>query len=363
MRSHIGIAIDSKELRAVLVQSGAVRWHSTARFRPAQSVDDAIRELRAGAPSAARRARTTVVLSRDWAQAKPLPGFPIVKPAGLASQLLRQNEQSFFLATGRPRTIVDVHVAPDGTPWGAAFDTGVLDEVVRGARLAQLKLVRVAPLVVALSALGSSGDAHVPAALQPIGDDAASYLGAYAAGIAPRRLPLAWRPTSERSHSRRWTVAARAIVCTALSTAAAFAALAPAIRVASSARELDSQLARLRPHQAEIQRTRLELTRVTNTLNRIAAFSEPRGEATRLLATLSRAIPESTALLTLRVDSTDGVFTAIAPHVADVIPTLVAEDGIVAPRIVGSMTREVVGGVRVERAAFRFRRHAVQRRR
>ena len=363
MRSRIGVAIDAAELRAVLVESGVVRWHATTRLVAAQSANDALRDLFVGAPSAARRARTTVVLSREWVQAKPLPGFPAVKSARLASQLLRQNEQSFFLATGRTRTIVDLHVAADGTPWGAAFDTGVLDEISRGATSARLKLVRVAPLVVALSALDASGDARAPAALQPIGEDAASYLGAYAAAFAPRRLPLAWHPPSHRRHPRRWTIAGRAVAYAALSAAAAFAALAPAIRAARSSRDLERQLEELRPRQAEVQRTQLELTRVTDAMNRIAAFSAHRGEVTRLLATLSRVIPESTALLTVRIDSVDGAFTAIAPRVADVMPTLVTENGIVAPRIVGSMTREVTGGAQVERAAFRFRRRATPSRR
>ena len=49
-------------------------------------------------------------------------------------------------------------------------------------------------------------------------------------------------------------------------------------------------------------------------------------------------------------------FVAIAPHVADVLPELVSVEEVSGPRIVGSVTREVIGGARVERAAFRFRR-------
>jgi hypothetical protein len=63
-----------------------------------------------------------------------------------------------------------------------------------------------------------------------------------------------------------------------------------------------------------------------------------------------------TAMLTFHVDSVEGAFTAIAPHVADVLPELANAREIVEPRIVGSVTREVLGGVHVERASFRFRR-------
>lgn len=363
MRSHIGVSIDSAELRAILVQSGAVQWYSWARLEARESLGDAVRALLADAPRPARGLRTTVALSRTWVQAKPLPGFPTVKPARLANQLLRENEQSFFLSTGRARVIVGVHIEPDGTPWGAAFDADVLDELVRAVRSARLGRVRLAPVAVVLSAVTRTGDENVPPALQSIGEDAAPYFVAYAAAVAPRRLPLAWSPARDPGHARRWTMAGRLAAGAAIITATAFATLSPAIRAARSTRAIERQIARLRPEQAEIQRNEIELMRVTGTLNRIAAFSASRGEVTRLLAALTRAIPESTALLTVRIDSVDGAFTAVAPRVADVLPELVAERDIVAPRIVGSMTREMMGGVQVERAAFRFRRRAAPTRR
>src|SRR6185437_1632003 len=91
-------------------------------------------------------------------------------------------------------------------------------------------------------------------------------------------------------------------------------------------------------------------------LARIDAFQLDRGRVTRLLAALSESTPDSTAILTLRVDSAEGALTVIAPQVASVVPALEEVRGVFSPRIVGSITREVIAGVQLERASIRFRR-------
>ena len=75
-----------------------------------------------------------------------------------------------------------------------------------------------------------------------------------------------------------------------------------------------------------------------------------------LLGELSQALPDSTALVSLRLDSLDGTFVALSPHAADMLSELVAVPGIVGPRIVGSVTKEIVGDAQLERATVRFRR-------
>ena len=77
---------------------------------------------------------------------------------------------------------------------------------------------------------------------------------------------------------------------------------------------------------------------------------------TLLLAALAREIPDSTALITLRLDSLEGSVTTITTQAADVLPQLTDIPGIVAPRIVGSITKETTAGAPLERATIRFRR-------
>jgi len=140
-----------------------------------------------------------------------------------------------------------------------------------------------------------------------------------------------------------------------------FALVAPGIRAARYARAWKRELSRTRATQTELARVQSDLRRVSEALDRIAAYGAGRGGITRALASLSRSLPDSTAILTIHLDSANGSFTAISPHVTDVLPALDDTESIVAPRIVGSLTRDVIAGATLERAAFRFRRPRMTR--
>jgi hypothetical protein len=197
---------------------------------------------------------------------------------------------------------------------------------------------------------------NLPRPLSQLGDDAPRFLDAYAAAVAPRRLSLCWRVGSVEPRSRAFRRAQNAVLVASLGGALAFGALGPGIRASRFARTAERELAGARSAQLEIGRSQAELRRVTQTLNGIESFRVEHAVVTRILGDLGRVLPESTALLTFHVDSVEGAFTAVAPHVADVLPELANVTQIVSPRIVGSVTREVMSGIRIERATFRFRR-------
>lgn len=395
MSKHIAIAIGQNELRAVWMRSGALRWHARATLLDACALDGALRTLLSSAPRALARARATIVLSPHWVQTKQPRGLPSIKSRRLVTQLLRENEQAFFLWTGRATTVV-AHVAPNGAVWGAAFDTEFLDVVVRVMRSARLRVVEIAPSVAAIAAAfpGQSmtwrdGDTAFqvrggrdglvdlrriatcesveplpsPAALRAIGAEAEHFVPVYAAATLRRRLPLAWRPSVDPTRLRLRTRLIRAAACVAMLAAGAAAMLAPGIRAANSTRASERELRRLRGVQQELSSVQSNLGRVSEALASIAVFTAGRGQLTRTLGALSQEIPESTAILDIRVDSAEGSFAAIAPNIADVLPALVDVTEIAAPQIVGSVTRETIAGARLERAAFRFRRpHAARTR-
>ena len=167
---------------------------------------------------------------------------------------------------------------------------------------------------------------------------------------------MTWTPPRDPVRVRLIAQARRTAIVVATGTAAAFAAFGPGIHASRVARESEAELQRLRGAQLSLARDEAELRRITDFLNRVESFRAQRGRITRVVGALSQALPESTAMLSFHVDSVEGSFTAVAPHIADVLPELGSIEMISAPRIVGSVTREVIGGVRVERAAFRFRR-------
>jgi hypothetical protein len=147
-----------------------------------------------------------------------------------------------------------------------------------------------------------------------------------------------------------------AIVALILVLASAAALLAPAIRATRFASRGSAELNVLRDVQSEAARSEADLRRASALIDHVARFRSSRGSVTLLLAGLAENLPESTAIVSLRIDSLEASFVALAPHVADVVPQLLAIDRIVAPRIVGSITPETINAARLERAAFRFRR-------
>ncbi|HMA24582.1 MAG TPA: hypothetical protein VKP00_11320, partial [Gemmatimonadaceae bacterium] len=130
MRRHgLGVALGAREVRAMLVRAGIVQWHGTAGLSGVGSIANSLRELLSQAPRLPLGTRITVVLAPAWVQVKSLHGLPTVKPARLASQLLRENQQAFFLWKGSLALIADIHLSVDGAFWGAAFDRDVVDEI------------------------------------------------------------------------------------------------------------------------------------------------------------------------------------------------------------------------------------------
>jgi hypothetical protein len=386
---RLGVAVGANEIRVILLQSGVIRWYSRAPFCGVENASDCLKRLLVEAPHVTSRLKINVALGPAWVQTKRLYGLPPARSLRVAEQLVEENQRAFFLWKGAAGAATGVHVLASGQAWGAAFAKDMLDELVRCLQSHRRTVSLVAPalvLVVAampgVEALWRDGDEcfvvegdvrglrradrtwscvpnaalSLPEPLAVLGDEAFQFLDAYGAAIAPGNISLAWRPSPTerrlRFIQRIRTAAGAAAVCAAI----AFAAFAPGIHANRIVRDSERELARGRNAQVGLSNTDAELRRVTDLLNRVEAFRRERGGVTRVLGELSQAIPESTALLAFHIDSAEGGFTAISPHVADVLPGLTGVSHVVEPRLVGSIAREILNGTRVERATFRFRR-------
>jgi len=347
-RRRLGIAVGSDHVDAVLIVGATVRWRATARVGSADTIDVVVSRLLEDLPPA-RFSRTYayVALGPRLAQVKRLEGLPPLRNRRLVTQLVRENASAFFLQRSPRLLVPPVSSGRDEAIWGAAFDADAVNAIV-GAVRARGRLVAIVPVPRA----ARPGD--LPAALAKLGPDGVAYLDSYNATRSSRHTPFAWRPEPTRTamvHRVRVTAAAL-LVATSVLVAILSPALRDALYIRQSAPEtLQGEMTRLK-----IDQTTNELARVTRLVNRIESFRTERGRVTRLLGALAKAIPESTAIVTLRVDSMEGNFVAIAPRVTDVLPSISSVEGIAAPRIVGSVTLEALSGIRVERGAFRFRR-------
>jgi hypothetical protein len=151
MSKHIAIAVGATELRGLWMQSGTLRWHARSTLPDAHGLEESLRTLLASSPRALARSRVTLVLSPRWVHTKRLEGLPAMRSARLTMQLLRENEQAFFLWSGYPSTVV-TEQTHDGCAWGAAVDTDFLGALVRAVRSERLRIVEIAPSVAAIAA-------------------------------------------------------------------------------------------------------------------------------------------------------------------------------------------------------------------
>jgi hypothetical protein len=388
-RNRLGVAIGNREIRALLVRAGAIEWHAATAIFAGHDIAASLQEVLKSAPREITGVRVTVVVSPAWVQVKPLLGLPPLKSTRLTEALLRENQQAFYLWKGAPALIADIQTTNGSATWGAAFDRDVVQQVASGLQAARLNVRRLTPVVVAIVAATANrqvrwtdgddsfeleGDrggirclnritssevsdgSALPATLAELGDDALRFADAYAAAVAPRALALSLELQADESRTRAWARVRRVATATAVCAAAAFAAFGPGMRARRFARAAEMSLARSRAFQIELAQNESELRRVTDMLNRIESVRLERGKVMQVLGDVAQSIPDSTAMLTFHVDSAEGAFTAISPHVADVLPELADVREVIAPRIVGSVTREILGGVQVERASFRFRR-------
>ena len=122
------------------------------------------------------------------------------------------------------------------------------------------------------------------------------------------------------------------------------------------------QVARDEPHLAALRDSTAQwasvigdLERITASLAEIDRFGASRRSATELLGDIADVLPDSSAMITFRVDSTGGGMTVLSTAAATVIPRLVRVADIVDPRLSGAVTRETGGGPQLQRIAIRFR--------
>lgn len=390
MRSCLGVSVSDDAIRGVLVRAGRVTWHGVAEVvgeaRADERIATALDRLLSDVPR--RRIgwfRVRVALGLSHSQVKRIDGLPSVRQAKLVNRVLKENPDAFFLRVGGRTLVTDVERRADGSAWAAALDGTLVDVVLDVLRRRHLSLDAILPFVAAVGRVVPAGTwqfsdggrdvvlttiegaliqacrggrSEPPAigALGALGPDAPRFAAAYGSAIGPSRASFSWIPERNPARVRLFDtlVAAAASALLVATIGAAVAARGVhATRVATAAL---AELTAFRDAEIEAARVGADLRRTTTDLDRIRQFEMTRGRVTMLLGALSETLPDSTALTSLRVDTLEASFVALAPRAAEVLPALVGVPGAIGQRIVGSVTRELQSGARLERASFRFRR-------
>jgi hypothetical protein len=392
MIHRLGVSIHAHELRAVLVRGSDFLWHASLERDSSVSISEALASLLSSLPKTVGIRRATIAIGPSACQVKQIDGLPAVDDLAMLTRLLHENSAAFFLRRTHRLAVSDVERFDDGSLWAAAFDLDLVTAAIESLKKKGFSRSRIVPSVLALASvlpagtsqwsdgdhtveistderhvllrtrrvLTADGDARPSLAgmITKLGADAWDSAAAFGAALLPRSARFAWRPAPDPKRVAR-VQRARLVATIGVCAASALAAVAaPGVRAAQIVRSTSGEMNRLRASQTEYARAQGELRRASLTLDRVERFQEDRGKTTLLLGAISQVLPESTALVTLRLDTLEGNFVALTPHAADILPQLTSVTEIVAPRIVGSLTKEVVGTVQVERATVRFKRPA-----
>ncbi len=398
--TSIGIALSRTEIRIVGVnRAGILIWYrSFARGRSDESLATLVQKALAERPPVLHgRVRVACVVGSTESQLRPLHGLPQLRSEAQQMALVTESVDRFFVdGQGRLQLATPVR-GDDGELWAAAVDRDVLRDIAQACRAQRVQFVGMSPVAAALAHLvdrtvgvdgAGDGDGHVHRT-----DDGIRLHVVYGSSGLPRRiwreraacgvpslggavrLPDRLEPcladayAATRLHAsdpfvlgeqanavRRVTFARRrTALWIAISAAGLIAAAwAPGALAARRAERARARLGALSREQRELRTVQSALATSTAALGSVASFERSRRSATLLLAELALALPESTAVTALHIDSLGGALTVLAPRASG---TLEALSGIPLTghvHMAGPITREVITGVELERASLRF---------
>jgi hypothetical protein len=341
MKELVGLVLGPGSVRAVVVRGAVVVWSGERSLTNDEPLRATLRELLASAPRRRRRRiGLGVVVESPHAQVRRLEGLPSLD-GRLTARLVRENAPALFLKRDAGLAVAKVHCV-GGAVWGAALDRNVVADVTAVAR--ELRFV----------------PRGIAAASEFLNRSSAHDLPATAASV-DARTPLVWTRDQAgdvgEMRPRRVILAGLGVVGVALASAAATIA-----RDAWEEKQMLRELAVHRTSEAEARRALSELRRVSTSLDERRTFDSKRGRLTGLIQEVASVLPESTAIVSLHVDSLDVNLVVLGPRLTEVVPALAGTTPAQSARIVGAVSHEVVDGAPFQRAATRFRRPTDRRR-
>jgi hypothetical protein len=392
--ARVGISIRRNACAAVVVRRGRIRWRESAEREANAPIAPALTALLARMPLRRRgRVAVGIALGASDSQVKRITGLPQSMRADAAARLVRENASSFFLRSSPRLATTGVEPAGDGPSWCAALDGSLVDELVHVLRGAGFKALVFLPEALGVAMIAKPGghriddgdvaaefstderraftrftriayeesratppdDGELPAALRTLGENARRYAAALGAASRMGDRALVWRPPPDPRSMRRWRRVRLVASATLLAASAISALIAPGVRASRDAAAAITLADRRRVSGVDASRTESQLRRITASLDRVERFESRRGDLPLLLGELARMLPDSTAMLSVRIDTVEVNVSVLTAHAADVVAELANVAGVASPRIVGSVVRDASTRVALERATIRFR--------
>lgn len=313
----IRLRISRSLIRAEVAGHGQP-WIAEAAFETPGELSDAIARLAAEAPRNGKRVRMLVALDSPIVQLRSLADLPPVRRGDLAALIAAQANR-YFRRNGSP-LVTDAAWEPSGNgvrvARAAAAEEPWLEAIAAGARAAGIALEAIAPA-------------------------GAPDLSLLPGGLREERRRV------QRGAIRRW-VAGVAGLWVALGTLYA-------MRLVVGLRGTRRELARLAQPAAAVIGARRELSEASALIETVTRASATRGTIAERLQRISSALPDSSFLTSLTLDTGgSGVLTGLAQRAADVVARLETRGAVAHPRLDGPVLRETAAGRDWERFTIIF---------
>jgi Tfp pilus assembly protein PilN len=391
MRARIGLSLGHDALRAVVVHGGRITWAGEVAREPGTPSVDEIVALLAEAPLPRwPRPVLGVAVGPHASQVKLLQGLPPLTDTEVLSAIVHERPTAFFLQNGTPVRTTGVRLAGEGVAWSAAIDAPYVQSVRDAAAAMRLRISFVAPSAVVLPRVlhgeqfvvrdgpvalevtrdrdGFSSVRRVPAAtadagppqpvsaLLEIDEDAGRFADAYGAAVAAPGDPLTLGPRGDvpwEARRRRWRIIPPAV----LAAAGAIALLLSPLKPHLDARRTEAELRTLQA--SEQWRLTVDVLaqreRVTGALRELEGFAASRPRQTRLLADLTRALPDSAAVERIDIQGDEARLVIVSPRVNRAIAALRAAPGVSEAALVGEVAQTASSAGPLQRATVRVR--------
>ncbi|MEO7770286.1 MAG: hypothetical protein ABIX19_04605 [Gemmatimonadaceae bacterium] len=277
--------------------------------------------------------------------------------------------------------------------WAAAVEDAVLSEIVKGSLIAGARFECAVPSAVARLRLSAgTGESGVVVQSVWLEDDISlrlehcdsspvrmrreraeggheqalksvwllpeglepTFTGAFAATRVQGSDAFAIREHTSDVIARRRARTRMRLLSGILAASIVLAAVAPAGIATHRAARARMTLAGMRGRQRALVRAQHDLAKATIAINAVNSFAASQRPVTLMLGELALALPESTAITTLRLDTLGGSLSVISPHAAGTLDALSGLHGVGRALLVGPVTREITGTMELEHAALRF---------
>jgi hypothetical protein len=393
MSVRIGIAIGRGAVRAVALRAEKIVWAGEAPLASIDALQASITTLLAQAP-ATRWSRPVLhaAIGPHGAQVKRVVGLPEIGDVEALTAIVREAAGTYFLKNGIPLVTTRVRLAGAGSAVAAAVDRPYVEAIRAACQAKGYRAGPIAPTAIALlgaltdesfrwndgsltidisrtgrqldtvrtrPATSADDDAVTAApvpALAVLGTDALRYADAFGAATVDAHEPLAIQSDAVPLwkvgiRGRRWTRPAAILALGALAIG-----ISPLAAKWAGNRAL-ANVARLRPGRWQVITTSLgQLDRVSTILSQARAFDDSRTSAAKLLGELSRVLPQKSALLSFDWSDAGGEISVVTDDPSGVLAAVRRIPVIGSVELVGSVTRQAVGGEELQRITVRFAR-------